>query len=63
MIHVDDTKIRVDDFVTLLTVMDDFIEVQERHFLVKIIGNDLRIVSLSGDEIVCDGKIKEVIFL
>lgn len=63
MIHIDGDTIRIDDFVALLMVMDNCIEIQEKHYLVKIKGNGLRIVSLSGDEIVCDGKISEAIFI
>lgn len=63
MIHMDVGEIRIDEFVSLLTVLEDVIEIQEKRYLIKILGSNLRIVSMNGHEIVCDGMISEVIFL
>ena len=63
MIHMDVGEVRIDEFESLLLVLEDVIEIKEKRYLIKILGSNLRIISMNGQEIVCDGIISEVLFL
>ncbi|MBE6113930.1 MAG: hypothetical protein E7191_02520 [Erysipelotrichaceae bacterium] len=62
MVHISQKYIRIEEYISLVSIQDSILEIQDKHTLIKIIGQDLKITALNSEEIVIEGKIQEVIF-
>lgn len=62
MVHISHKYIRIEEYVSLVSIQESILEIQDKHTIIKIIGEDLKITALNSEEIIVMGKIKEVIF-
>ncbi|MBR3694585.1 MAG: YabP/YqfC family sporulation protein [Erysipelotrichales bacterium] len=62
MVHISQKYIRIEEYISLVSIQDSILEIQDKHTLIKIIGQDLKITALNSEEIIIEGKIQEVIF-
>lgn len=63
MLYIKRNEVRIEDYESLVSVSNSSIEIKEVSGLFRIIGEDLRIITMCKEEVILGGKIKEILFL
>lgn len=63
MVNIDRNGVRIERYESLVSIKEGFLEIKYKGGLVQIYGDGLKVIAMNEDELVCGGKIREVLFL